>query len=223
MWKIWKAKYSTLRILSQTYQQLSGAVDQKENLINRSDQVNQNLEEEKVKLDKLVHDVNEVDYNEEIHRKIKNNLALKNGEFSELNGKKQGLIGKESGLDSYIDGLELKLKSYKKFEMEVRNLKDFLKLLDHIREIYGKDGVQKDFRNISRPIIEQHTRDFFEKFNFEYSDIKLDEDYDVTVFGPSGESNLDMISGGGKNCCGLGIKTWNYTDIVRWKFRADNA
>ena len=195
-----------LEDLNQTYQQLSGAIDQKENLMNRSEQVNQDLEEEKVKLDKLVHDINEVDYNEENHRKIKNDLTLKNSEFSDLNGKKQGLIGKESGLDSYLDGLEIKLKSYKNFEMEVRNLKDFLKLLDHIREIYGKDGVQKDFRNISRPIIEQHTRDFFEKFNFEYSDIKLDEDYDVTVFGPSGESNLDMISGGEKIAVALALR-----------------
>ena len=195
-----------LEDLNQTYQQLSGAIDQKENLMNRSEQVNQDLEEEKVKLDKLVHDINEVDYNEENHRKIKNDLTLKNSEFSDLNGKKQGLIGKESGLDSYLDGLEIKLKSYKNFEMEVRNLKDFLKLLDHIREIYGKDGVQKDLRNISRPIIEQHTRDFFEKFNFEYSDIKLDEDYDVTVFGPSGESNLDMISGGEKIAVALALR-----------------
>jgi exonuclease SbcC len=195
-----------LEDLSQTYQQLSGAVDQKENLINRIEQVNQNLEEEKAQLDKYVHEVNEVDYKEENHKKIKNDLTLKNGEFSYLNGKKQGLIGKEGGLDSYLDGLEIKLKSYKNFEMEVRNLKDFLKLLDHIREIYGKDGVQKDLRNISRPIIEQHTRDFFEKFNFEYSDIKLDEDYDVTVFGPSGESNLDMISGGEKIAVALALR-----------------
>ena len=195
-----------LEDLNQTYQQLSGAVDQKDNLINRIEQVNQNLQEEKAKLDRYVHEVNEVDYNVEIHEKIKNHLTLKNGEFSDLNGEKQGLIGKESGLDSYLDGLEIKLKSYKNFETEVRNLKDFLKLLDHIREIYGKDGVQKDLRNISRPIIEQHTRDFFEKFNFEYSDIKLDEDYDVTVYGPSGESNLDMISGGEKIAVALALR-----------------
>ncbi len=36
-----------LEDLSQTYQQLSGAVEQKENIINRIEQVNQNLEDEK--------------------------------------------------------------------------------------------------------------------------------------------------------------------------------
>ncbi len=195
-----------LEDLNQTYQQLSGAVDQKDNLINRIEQVDQNLQEEKMHLDKYVHEVNEVDYNEDNHRRIKEDLKLKNDEFSDLNGRKQGLIGKESGLDSYLDGLEIKLESYKNFETEVRNLKDFLKLLDHIREIYGKDGVQKDLRNISRPLIEQNTRDFFEKFNFEYSDIRLDEDYDVTVYGPSGESNLDMISGGEKIAVALALR-----------------
>ncbi len=195
-----------LEDLNQTYQQLSGAVDQKDNLIDRIEEVNQNLQEEKVQLDKYVHEVNEVDYNEEKHRRIKDNLKLKNDEFSDLNGRKQGLIGEESGLDSYLNGLDVKLESYKNFETEVRNLKDFLKLLDHIREIYGKDGVQKNLRNISRPMIEQNTRNFFEKFNFEYSDIRLDEDYDVTVYGPSGESNLDMISGGEKIAVALALR-----------------
>ena len=133
-------------------------------------------------------------------------MGIKNLEFSDLNGKKQELIGKESGLDSYIAELEIKLKSYKTFQKEVKNLKDFLKLLTHIRDIYGKDGVQKDLRNISRPLIEQNTRDFFEKFNFEYTDIKLDDDYDVTVYGPAGESNLDMISGGEKIAVALALR-----------------
>ena len=64
----------------------------------------------------------------------------------------------------------------------------FTDLLNEIRKLYGKDGLQKDLRNKSRPLIEKNTLDFFNKFNFEYSDIKLDEDYDVTLFGPSGEN-----------------------------------
>jgi len=133
-------------------------------------------------------------------------LIRKNREYSDLNGRKQELLGKVSGLDSYLDALEKKLDSYNRYKKEVKNLKDFVKLLDHIREIYGKDGVQKDLRNISRPLIEQNTREFFEKFNFEYSDIKLDEDYDVTVYGPAGENNLDMISGGEKIAVALALR-----------------
>ena len=99
---------------------------------------------------------------------------------------------------------------------KLKNLKDFLKLLNHIRDIYGKDGVQKDLRNISRPLIEQNTREFFEKFNFEYSDIKLDEDYDVTVYGPAGENNLDMISGGEKIAVALALRL-GITQTLIWR------
>ena len=169
-------------------------------------QVNDNLEEENSEIEKLVNYLKEIDYKEEIHFKIKKELGIKNLELSDLIGKNQELIGKESGLNSYIAELEIKLKSYKTFQEEVKNLKDFLKLLTLIRDIYGKDGVQKDLRNISRPIIEQNTREFFEKFNFEYTDIKLDDDYDVTVYGPAGESNLDMISGGEKIAVALALR-----------------
>ncbi len=195
-----------LEELSKRYQQLSGAVAQKPSLMSRLKQVKANIEEENAEIEKLVNYANGIAYNEEIHLRIKKELGIKNLEFSDLNGKKQELIGKESGLDSYIAELEIKLKSYKTFQKDVKNLKDFLKLLTHIRDIYGKDGVQKDLRTISRPLIEQNTRDFFEKFNFEYTDIKLDDDYDVTVYGPAGESNLDMISGGEKIAVALALR-----------------
>ena len=66
-----------------------------------------------------------------------------------------------------------------------------MKLGSYIRMVFKRIR-----RNKSRPLIEKNTIDFFNKFNFEYSDIKLNEDYDVTLFGPSGENTLDMISGG---------------------------
>jgi exonuclease SbcC len=192
--------------LSLKYQQLSGAVGQKDYLLSRITEVNQNLEEVGDQLKKLDQYVIAIDYNEKLHLKIKQNWEIKNRELSNLNGKKRELIGKQSGLNSYMGELETKLKSYKTFQKEIKNLKDFIKLLTHIRDIYSKDGVQKDLRNISRPLIEQNTREFFEKFNFEYSDIKLDDDYDVTVYGPAGESNLDMISGGEKIAVALALR-----------------
>jgi exonuclease SbcC len=195
-----------LEDLSRRYQQLSGAVDQKESFIIRIKEVNENLEEVQEQLQKLNQEIDDIAYDEKIHLKTKIDLESKNHEFSDLNGKKRELIGKESGLNTYIGELETKLDSYHTYQNEIKNIKDFLKLLNHIRDIYGKDGVQKDLRNISRPMIEKNTREFFEKFNFEYSDIKLDEDYDITVYGPAGENNLDMISGGEKIAVALALR-----------------
>ena len=195
-----------LEELSRKYQQLSGAIGQKVYLLNRIKEVDENLDEVRTQLEKLDQEVVEVAYNEEFHLKIKRDWEIKNSELSDLNGKKQELLGKESGLDRSIGELKKKFELYKTFQKEIKNLKDFIKLLNHIRDIYGKDGVQKDLRNISRPLIEHNTREFFEKFNFEYSDIKLDDDYDVIVYGPAGESNLDMISGGEKIAVALALR-----------------
>ncbi len=70
--------------------------------------------------------------------------------------------------------------------------------MNHIRTLYSKNGIQKELRNRSRPVIQKYTKDFFDEFNFNYSDLTLDEDYEVTVFGPEGESSMSMVSGGEK-------------------------
>ena len=68
-----------------------------------------------------------------------------------------------------------------------------LVLLKDIRELYGKNGIQKELRNNSRPIIQKNTKKFFDDFNFNYSDLLLDEDYNVVVRGPEGESSMSMV------------------------------
>ncbi len=129
-------------------------------------------------------------YSEKSYQRVENQWNLKNEELNQLSGRKQTLFGQIDELSTSIEELEEKIESFKKYEKELKNLKDFLKLLTIIRDIYGKDGVQKDLRNISRPLIEEKTRDLFERFNFEYSDIKLDDDYDVTIYGPTVKAAL---------------------------------
>ena len=79
-------------------------------------------------------------------------------------------------------------------------------MLKHIRELYGRDAIQKDLRNISRPMIQKHTKEFFKEFNFNYSDLIIDENYDVTVYGPEGESSISMVSGGEKIAIALALR-----------------
>ena len=78
--------------------------------------------------------------------------------------------------------------------------------MNHIRTLYSKNGIQKELRNRSRPVIQKYTKDFFDEFNFNYSDLTLDEDYEVTVFGPEGESSMSMVSGGEKIAIALALR-----------------
>ncbi|HML02658.1 MAG TPA: SbcC/MukB-like Walker B domain-containing protein [Candidatus Bathyarchaeia archaeon] len=44
--------------------------------------------------------------------------------------------------------------------------------------------------------LERSARGLFERFNLAYSDIKIDDDYNISVIGLSGEQDIDQISGG---------------------------
>jgi len=195
-----------LKDLSKKYQHLMGEISQKDSLLRRMDE-NQRLIldtlEELKEVQKVVEDSK---YNKESHERVKKEWELKNEELMDLSGQKQLLVGQLHQLSDSIQTIKEKLNSLQEYETELKNLKDFLKLLNLIRDIYGKDGVQKDLRNLSRPLIEEKTRELFEKFNFEYSDVRLDEDYDVTIYGPGGESSLDMISGGEKIAVALALR-----------------
>jgi exonuclease SbcC len=192
--------------LKSRYQHLSGAVAIKESSIMRMEQVQNSIEDTKNLISHLKEELENLSYEKEVHVKLIENIQTTQHELSGLNGKKQELIGMDNSTEKNLKGLIERLESYKSFQKELILLKDFIKLLKYIRSAYGKDGVQKDLRDISRPLIEQNTREFFEKFNFEYSDIKLDNEYDITVYGPAGESNLDMISGGEKIAVALALR-----------------
>lgn len=195
-----------LEDLSRKHQHLMGEVSQKDSLIRRIDENQENIQETIGDLEQARKVIEDLQYNKESHERVKNEWKLKNEELMELSGEKQLLVGHLQQLSNSIQGIEEKQESLRKYEKELKNLKDFLKLLNLIRDLYGKDGVQKDLRSLSRPLIEEKTRELFEKFNFEYSDVRLDEDYDVTIYGPRGESSLDMISGGEKIAVALALR-----------------
>ncbi|MDD3753479.1 MAG: AAA family ATPase [Methanobacterium sp.] len=195
-----------LEKMNQKCQRLLGEISQKDSLLQKNDE-NQNLiQKTTTEINELNKKIEYLKYDKKSHERVENEWKLKKKELDNLSGKKQIFSGQMKQLSTSIEELEGKIGSFEKYKKELLNLTDFLKLLTLIRDIYGKDGVQKELRNISRPLIEEKTRDLFERFNFEYSDINLDEDYDVTIYGPTGESSLDMISGGEKIAVALALR-----------------
>jgi DNA repair protein SbcC/Rad50 len=91
-------------------------------------------------------------------------------------------------------GDELKVLEAKALEKQC--VDGYIGVLNQIRDAYGKDGIQKMIRARARPVLEKATRDLFERFNLAYSDIKIDDDYNISVLGPAGEQEIDQISGG---------------------------
>ncbi len=192
--------------LKNEYNRILGAVSQKESHIKRRELLNADKAEASIEVSKLTEERENLGYREDLHENIQMLLYNGNQELMDLKSQRDELKGRKTGILSQIEELESEIESFKGYKKEFKRIKDFIKLLNYIRDLYGKDGVQKDLRNVSRPLIEQNTREFFEKFNFEYSDIKLDEDYNITIYGPAGKNSLDMISGGEKIAVALALR-----------------
>ena len=120
-------------------------------------------------------------------------------QLSEIKGRAMELI-------SNVNSLTDKINNNKKFQQEYDDISDYINLLNHIRNLYSKNGIQKDLRNISRPLIQKYTKDFFTEFNFNYSDLTIDDEYEITVYGPEGESSMNMVSGGEKIAIALALR-----------------
>ena len=110
-------------------------------------------------------------YNFERYERRKNTF---NEELFEIKGR-----AKESIVS--LQDLTDKIKMASQFRQEYDNIDEYIGILKHIRELYSRGGIQKDLRNISRPAIQKHTKEYFKEFNFNYSDLTIDDDYEVTV------------------------------------------
>ena len=109
-------------------------------------------------------------------------------------------------LDNQIQNIDEKIKQNKENKEKVVKLDSFIKFLKEVREFYSKDGLQKDIRLSFKPKIENYTQDFFNKFDFDYTGLKLSEDYDIVITGPSGDSDISMVSGGEKIAIALSLR-----------------
>lgn len=182
-------------------------------LIRRKPKVSSSLQEKKEELKRSVLEIERLNqsiktslYDKDAYEKIKlleesTSLRIEKSktDFSETFGKLKMIL-------SRINEIEEALKVNKAYKEELKNTEKFVSLLNNIRSLYGKDGIQKTLRNASRPLIQKNTKEFFEKFDFEYSDLRLDEDYEISLYGPEGESRLDMVSGGEKIAIALALR-----------------
>ena len=201
-----REKISTLRDKEERYNQLKGYVKIKKSLESQLVSKKEDLTWRLNKVDQVKREIAESTYDKEVYDKIVYSFDVASVRFDDLNLKLGNIKGQATELISNIEELTIRINNNKKFKKEQQNTEELLKLLIDIRELYGKNGVQKNLRNLSRPLIQKYTKDFFEKFNFNYSDLILDEDYNISVFGPEGETNVDMVSGGEKIAIALALR-----------------
>ena len=155
---------------------------------------------------KTVRAIDGLGYYEEAHRARQDQFKQKGKEVKELTAI---IIATEQDRVHADDearkcGVELKALEAKAAEKKL--VDGYISVLGKVRDAYGKDGIQKMIRARARPLLEKTTRDLFERFNLAYSDIKIDDDYNISVIGPSGEQDIDQISGGERVALAIALR-----------------
>ncbi|MEM4883644.1 MAG: AAA family ATPase [Nitrososphaerota archaeon] len=142
---------------------------------------------------------------EDLRRRLKNaleRLGCLREEYSALSQRLKDLEDERSRIAGEVEDAKLAGRRLEIVERELARLRA-------IRDAFSKDGVQKHIRAAARKSIEYYARSLLRSFNLAYTDLRLDEDYNVYVYGPFGEQPIDSLSGGEKTavalCLRLGI------------------
>jgi len=201
-----KERIEDLKEKDRKYNQLKGLIVQIPILESQIKNKKNEFDFIRSKIDTLENNIKAIRYDEDRYKNLVFTCERFEEKLKELNKELNEVAGKATEVIASIEELSLKINQNDIFKEKLNNIRDYLKLLKEIRELFAKDGIQKELRNRSKPIIQKYTKNFFEQFNFDYSDLKIDEEYNISVFGPEGETKLDMVSGGEKIAIALALR-----------------
>ena len=201
-----KNRIEDLKKKNEEYNQLKGFVQSKPSFLTRLDTVKEEIGMSINQIDITKNKISVSVYDKEKYEYIIYRSELYERRFNTFNTELHEIKGRAREVIAQVKDLSDKINTANRFQQEYDDVSDYINLLNHIRSLFSKNGIQKDLRNISRPLIQKYTKEFFSEFNFDYSDLTLDEDYDVTVYGPEGESSMSMVSGGEKIAIALAVR-----------------
>ncbi len=197
---------ASLRLKKQEYDQNITIAKRRSGLELSVERTRQDLRGKEQKLGETNEAIGKLAYDEEEHRQKETELETAKSRKSDLKEEISGIVAQKKAADNESAECDRKLEALKDKEKEKQTVDGFIRLLNKIRTAYGKDGVQKMIRARARPLLERATQDLFERFNLAYSDIKIDDDYNIAALGPSGEQQIDQISGGERVALAIALR-----------------
>lgn len=201
-----QSRITDLKNKEEEFNQLKGFIQNKKALEAQLTSKKEDIDVSHNQIEILKNKIGASVYDKEKYEKVIYFYEIYERRYDDFTNELSGIKGRAKELIANVNDLTEKILTNYKFQQEYENTTEYIDLLNHIRVLYSKNGIQKELRNRSRPVIQKYTKDFFDEFNFNYSDLTLDEDYEVTVFGPEGESSLSMVSGGEKIAIALALR-----------------
>lgn len=197
-------KYAQQQV--ELYNKYLGIIAGKDSLLKENENLINNLSEEEQCLMKFEEEINNLKYDEEKYKTILESYKLQDEKLEKSKLRKNTIETEIKSDEKQLENKNEELKRLNDLSEEQDNLKKYVEILEYIRKLYGKDGVQKELRENARPDIEKHTLDIFNEFDFEYTSLELDENYDVYIENKNERLTLNMMSGGEKIVIALALR-----------------
>jgi len=195
-----------LREKKEEYDQNASTAERKAEYEGRLAATTKELVDCRGKYSEVIRAIEELGYDETEHEGKQREYDSKNKAKNDLEKDIARTEQAKTGADEEARKCREELKILEEKALEKKHVDGFIGVLNKIRDAYGKDGIQKMIRARARPLLEKSTRDLFERFNLAYSDIKIDDDYNIAVLGPSGEQDIDQISGGERVALAIALR-----------------
>ncbi len=197
-------KYAEIQV--DQYNQKQGIINEKDSYLKQKEEITNNIKCEEKTYSEIEDKINNLNYDDEENQKLHETYISQQAEYDEnkeIITKLNVEIEKDNSL---LKEYQSEFENLSKTELEQKHLTDYIKALEKIREIYSKDGVQKELRDAARPSIEKNTMDIFNDFDFDYSSLILTEDYDIIVENKNEKLEFKMMSGGEKIAIALALR-----------------
>ncbi len=178
----------------------------KDSLLGEVQDLKRELAEKNFALEKVLADIKELAYDEIFHKEQQKAFESKEQEKNKATAEVVRLKTEIKNKGEEKEKYESELKQLLEKEKEKATVEEFIRILESIRGAFHKDGLQRLIRARSRPLLEKITRDFFERFNLEFSDVQINDDYDISVIGPAGVQTIDQISGGERVALAIALR-----------------
>jgi len=99
-------------------------------------------------------------------------------------------------LEEEVKRLEVLEERAARLRAQVEAYRRAVGAVERLRKALGKDGLQRLIRVKARNVIEHHLRDMLARFNLDFVDVRLGDDYEAILVSRDGEKTVNMLSGG---------------------------
>ena len=190
------AKY---RRFDQLRQQLAAEKSTEKGIIDNLGTLRERLSEKTAKIDSLKNIPIDL-------QKIENVRKSASVSVDELIGRESAIKTGISNLTKTIGDRTADLAVLEESEKRYTKVSAAVIKLARIRDAFGKDGVQEIMRKDSAERITNRARSYVSSFGLNIDDMKIDENFDISVTQNGMEQSLNTLSGGEKTSLAIAVR-----------------